>query len=223
MKYIDEFRDPALARRLVEGIRREAIHPVRLMEFCGGHTHMIFRFGLRQMLAPHVILHSGPGCPVCVTSAGDLDHAIALAGIPNTIMAIFGDMLRVPGSRDSLQEASARGADVRVVYSPLDALEIARQNPGQQIIFLGVGFETTAPTIAASLVQAEKEGLPNFSFFCVHKLTPPATTASDTLWPKTALLFTLRSVTVINSVSTPSAAAASLPAVSFNAHTVVGE
>lgn len=177
MKYIDEFRDPALARRLVEGIRREATRPVRLMEFCGGHTHMIFRFGLRQMLAPHVILHSGPGCPVCVTSAGDLDHAIALAGIPNTIMTIFGDMLRVPGSRDSLQEASAHGADVRVVYSLLDALEIARQNPGQQIIFLGVGFETTAPTIAAALVQAEKDRLPNFSVFCMHKLTPPATTA----------------------------------------------
>jgi len=177
MKYMDEFRDPDLARRLIARIRQDATRPVRLMEFCGGHTHTIFRFGLRQMLGPQITLRSGPGCPVCVTSAADLDGAIALAGIPNTILATFGDMLRVPGSQGSLQEARARGADVRIVYSPLDAVDIARQNPARQVIFLGIGFETTAPTVAAAMVQAENAGIPNFSVFSLHKLTPPATRA----------------------------------------------
>jgi len=177
MKYIDEFRDPALARRLVAQIRGRATRPLRLMEFCGGHTHVIFRFGLRQMLAPHVQLRSGPGCPVCVSAAGDLDRAIALAGVPGAILTTFGDMLRVPGSRGDLQAARAAGADVRVVYSALDALEIARKNPDRQIIFLGVGFETTAPTVAAALLQAEGETLPNFSVYSLHKLTPPAVRA----------------------------------------------
>lgn len=177
MKYIDEFRDPDLARRLVSQIRAQAARPVRLMEFCGGHTHAIFRFGLRQMLAPHVELRSGPGCPVCVTSAADLDRAIALAEAPGAILTTFGDMMRVPGSRGTLQEARARGSDVRVVYSALDALEIARRNPQRAVIFLGIGFETTAPTVAATLLQAEEEGQPNFFVFSVHKLTPPATCA----------------------------------------------
>jgi len=175
MKFIDEFRDPALARRLIAQIRREAERPVRLMEFCGGHTHAIFRFGLRQMLAPHVELRSGPGCPVCVTSAADLDYAISLAGIPDVILTTFGDMVRVPGShRNTLQDARAQGADVRIVYSPLDALDVARQNPARQVVFLGVGFETTAPAIAATLLQAEAEALANFSVLSLHKLTPPA-------------------------------------------------
>jgi len=177
VKYIDEFRDPELARQLVAQIRAQATRPVRLMEFCGGHTHAIFRFGLRQMLAPHVELRAGPGCPVCVTAAADLDRAIALAGVPGVILTTFGDMMRVPGSRGTLQEARAQGGDVRVVYSTLDALEMARRNPQRPVIFVGIGFETTAPTVAASLWQAEQEGLANFYVFSVHKLTPPATRA----------------------------------------------
>lgn len=144
------------------------------MEFCGGHTHAILRFGLRELLAPAIELRSGPGCPVCVTSATDLNHAIGLAEVPGVILTTFGDMLRVPGSRGTLQEACARGADVRVIYSPLDALEIARRNPQRPVVFLGVGFETTAPGIAAALLQAETDDLPNFSVLSLHKLTPPA-------------------------------------------------
>lgn len=179
MKFIDEFRDPALARKLVAEIKQEvgahpAIRPVRLMEFCGGHTHAIFRFGLRQMLAGDVEMRSGPGCPVCVTAASELDTAIAMAALPGVIVTTFGDMVRVPGSHGTLQESRAGGADVRIVYSPLDALAIARQNPGHEVIFLGVGFETTTPGIAATLLQAEKEATPNFSVLTMHKLTPPA-------------------------------------------------
>ena len=178
MKYIDEFRDPAVARQLVAQIRRKAdrpaTRPVRLMEFCGGHTHAIFRFGLRQLLEGKVALSSGPGCPVCVTAAADLDHAIALADVPGVILATFGDMIRVPGSHGTLQDARAHGADVRVVYSPLDALHIAREHPDREVVFLGVGFETTAPGIAAALVQAQQEVLTNFSVLSLHKLTPPA-------------------------------------------------
>lgn len=179
MKYIDEFRDPKLARELVADIRREIaahpeIRPVRLMEFCGGHTHAIFRFGLRQMLAGDVEMHSGPGCPVCVTAASDLDRAMAMAEIPNVILTTFGDMVRVPGSGGTLQEIRAEGADVRIVYSPLDALAMARQNPEREVVFLGVGFETTTPGIAATVLQAEKENVPNFSVLSMHKLTPPA-------------------------------------------------
>ncbi|MBN2004228.1 MAG: hydrogenase formation protein HypD [Anaerolineae bacterium] len=176
MKFIDEFRDPKLVQRLIEQItaQRTDKSPIRLMEFCGGHTHAIFRFGLRQMLAGAVEMRSGPGCPVCVTSSSDLDRALALAGVPGVILATFGDMVRVPGSRGTLQEAQARGAAVRLVYSPLDALDLARKNPAREIVFLGVGFETTAPGVAATLLQAEAEGLTNFSVLSLHKLTPPA-------------------------------------------------
>ncbi|MGC9467199.1 MAG: hydrogenase formation protein HypD [Anaerolineae bacterium] len=180
MKFVDEFRDPALARRLVAQIRQEvaaypAIRPVRLMEFCGGHTHAIFRFGLRQMLAGDVDMRSGPGCPVCVTAASDLDRAMAMpSAAPDLILTTFGDMVRVPGSRGTLQEVRAEGGDVRIVYSPLDALEIARNNPDREIVFLGVGFETTAPGVAAAVLQAERESTPNFSVLSLHKLTPPA-------------------------------------------------
>ncbi len=185
MKYIDEFRDPALARKLVSGIQRavaayreangtDPTHPIRLMEFCGGHTHAIFRFGLRQMLEGDVEMRSGPGCPVCVTAGSDLDAAIALAEIPGVIVATFGDMMRVPGSRGTLQDSRATGGDVRMVYSPLDALMIARSNPDREVVFLGVGFETTAPGIAAAVLQAEEEQMPNFSVLSMHKLTPPA-------------------------------------------------
>ena len=177
IKYLDEFRDPQLARELLASIRTRSKQPVRFMEFCGGHTHAIFRHGLRHLLPPTVQLRSGPGCPVCVTASADLDHAIALAGLPGVTLATFGDMLRVPGSHASLQAARAAGADVRIVYSTLDALQIAREHPDRAVVFLGVGFETTAPTVAASVLQAEAEGLPNFYVLSLHKLTPPATRA----------------------------------------------
>jgi len=177
VKYVDEFRDPQAARRLVAQIAERSTRPIQLMEFCGGHTHAIFKIGLRQLLPTHVQLRSGPGCPVCVTSGADLERAIALAGLPGVILTTYGDMVRVPGSRGSLQEARADGADVRIVYSTLDALEIARRNPARPVVFLAVGFETTAPTTAAALLQAETQGLPNFSVLCLHKLTPPATRA----------------------------------------------
>lgn len=177
MKYVDEFRDPQAARSLVEQIRTRSTRPIQLMEFCGGHTHAIFKIGLRQLLPDHVQLRSGPGCPVCVTSGADLERAIALAGLPEVILTTYGDMVRVPGRHGSLQEARAEGADVRIVYSTLDALEIARKNPARSVVFLGVGFETTAPTTAAALLQAEAEGMSNFSLLSLHKLTPPATRA----------------------------------------------
>jgi hydrogenase expression/formation protein HypD len=177
MKYIDEFRDPELAKRLLERIEDRSSRPVRLMEFCGGHTHAIMRYGLRGLLPSTVDLRSGPGCPVCVTSNSDLDWAIALSKVPDLILTTFGDMVRVPGSTESLQDAKAAGADVRMVYSTLDALKAARENPARPVVFLGIGFETTAPTIAAAILQAHKDGLENFSVLSLHKLTPPATQA----------------------------------------------
>ncbi len=177
MKYIDEFRDAALARNLLARIHARSTQTVRLMEFCGGHTHAIMRYGLRSLLPSTVDLRSGPGCPVCVTANVDLDRAIALAKVPDLILTTFGDMVRVPGSTQSLQDARASGADVRMVYSTLDALQIARDNPTRPVVFLGIGFETTAPTIAAAILQAEAEGIGNFSVLSLHKLTPPATRA----------------------------------------------
>ncbi len=177
MKLTNKFRDPEAARAVAEAIRARSTRPVRLMEFCGGHTHAILRFGIPSLLPDTVDLRSGPGCPVCVTSAADLDHAIALARVPDVILTTFGDMIRVPGSRTSLAEAKAGGADVRVVYSPLDALQVARQNPDRPVVFLGVGFETTAPMVASAVSTAEAEGLENFTVFSTHKLTPLATLA----------------------------------------------
>ncbi|MGB3905528.1 MAG: hydrogenase formation protein HypD [Anaerolineae bacterium] len=177
MKYLDEFRDPGLAETLVENIRRRSTRPVRIMEFCGTHTVSIFKHGIRQLLPPTIGMLSGPGCPVCVTGNADLDWAIALANEPEVIVTTFGDMLRVPGSRSSLEKAKAEGADVRMVYSTLDALQIAKDNPDRLIVFLGIGFETTAPTIAASVLQAQAEGVDNYYILSMHKLTPPATRA----------------------------------------------
>jgi len=178
------FRDPAAARALAEAIRARSTRPTRLMEFCGGHTHAILRFGIPTLLPSTIELRSGPGCPVCVTSAGNLDRAIALAQIPDVILTTFGDMIRVPGSQGatrraptSLAQAKAEGADVRVVYSPLDALRIAHENRERPVIFLGVGFETTAPMVASAVLAAEAEKLANFYVFSTHKLTPPATRA----------------------------------------------
>ena len=177
MKHVDEFRDPAAAHNLLALIRRYSKHPLRLMEFCGGHTHAIFKFGLRQLLPETVQLMSGPGCPVCVTASCDVDRAMATASLPGVIMTTFGDMMRVPGSQGSLQDAKARGADVRMVYSPLDALSMARANPDREVIFLAIGFETTAPAVGAAILQAEAGRLRNFSILSLHKLTPPATRA----------------------------------------------
>ncbi len=178
------FRDPDAARAVADGIHARSTRPVRLMEFCGGHTHAILRFGIPSILPPTVELRSGPGCPVCVTATADLDRAIALAQLPEVILTTFGDMVRVPGSRSagagapaSLAQAKAEGADVRVVYSPLDALHVAHQNPDRPVIFLGVGFETTAPMVASAVLAAEAEGVENFFVLSTHKLTPPATRA----------------------------------------------
>jgi len=173
MKYVDEFRNADLARGLVRRIQRESKKPIRLMEFCGGHTVAILKHGIRQLVPPTVELTSGPGCPVCVTANSDLDKAIALARQPEVIITSFGDMLKVPGSYSSLQRARADGADVRIVYSTLDALQIARENPRKKAVFVGAGFETTAPTVAASILQARAEGLNNYYVISMHKLCPP--------------------------------------------------
>ena len=174
MQYIDEFRNPVAIGKLLARIRSRSSRGVRLMEFCGGHTHAILKFGLRRLLPPTIELLSGPGCPVCVTSQRDLDTAMALAMTDGVILTTFGDMIRVPGTKGNLQEIKALGGDVRIVYSSLDALTMARANPGRQVVFLAVGFETTAPTVAAAILSARAEGLANFSVLSLHKLTPPA-------------------------------------------------
>ncbi len=174
MKYLDEFRDGRIAGQLLERIRARPAVPTTLMEVCGTHTVAVFRHGLRQLLPEQVTLVSGPGCPVCVTANRDLDFAIALARLPAVTLATFGDMLKVPGSFSSLQVARAEGCDVRIVYSTLDAMAIARDNPDRSVIFFGVGFETTAPTIACSILEAERLGLRNYFVFSVHKVMPPA-------------------------------------------------
>ena len=143
------------------------------MEFCGSHTVTVFKYGIRQVLPGNIEMVSGPGCPICVTANADLDKAIALTQIPDVILATFGDMLKVPGSRSSLQGAKANGADVRMVYSTMDALNIAEDNPAKPIVFLGIGFETTAPTIAASVLQAEENRIRNYYVLSLHKLCPP--------------------------------------------------
>jgi hydrogenase expression/formation protein HypD len=162
-----------LARRLIEHIGRISTRPVRLMEFCGGHTVAVLKHGLRQLLPGTVQLFSGPGCPVCVTATADIDKIIALSQQPGVIAATFGDLMRVPGSYATLQQSRADGCDVRVVYSALEALDLARAHPRQKVVMTGIGFETTAPTIAASLLQAREEGLKNYLVFSLHKLTPP--------------------------------------------------
>jgi hydrogenase expression/formation protein HypD len=174
MKYIDEYRDGEKARPIIEEIHRLAVEPIRLMEVCGTHTVSIARYGLRKVLPPTIELISGPGCPVCVTSQSDIDRMISLAKIPGTTIATFGDMVRVPGSDSSLARERAQGADIRVVYSPLDALKVAAAESERKVVFLGVGFETTAPTIAATAVEAGKYGLKNFFVFSAHKTVPLA-------------------------------------------------
>ena len=173
MKFIDEYQNSELARKLAQRLANRSSKPVRLMEFCGGHTHAIMRYGIRQFMPKTVEMRSGPGCPVCVTAIPDLDRAIALAQLPGVIITTFGDMIRVPGSYSSLGQAKAEGADVRIVYSTMDALEIARNNPEKSVIFIGIGFETTAPAIAASIIKAQNEGIKNFSVLSLLKLCPP--------------------------------------------------
>jgi hydrogenase expression/formation protein HypD len=174
MKYLDEYRDGDLANRLAQEIRRVATKPWTIMEICGGQTHAIVKFGIDELLPPHITLIHGPGCPVCVTPLEIIDKAIEIATRPNVIFTSFGDMLRVPGSVADLLTVKAGGGDVRIVYSPLDAVKIAVQNPSKEVVFFGVGFETTAPATAMAIFQAARLGLKNFSMLISHVLVPPA-------------------------------------------------
>lgn len=173
MKFVDEFRDPEAARRMVATIEEQVLalgrqEPIRIMEVCGGHTHAIFKFGLENMLPDGIDLVHGPGCPVCVLPVGRVDDAVAIAENPEVIFATFGDAIRVPGSKKSLAQAKAGGADIRTVYSPTDALALARNNPDRQVVFFGLGFETTTPSTALTVLQAEAEGIENFTVFSNH-------------------------------------------------------
>jgi hydrogenase expression/formation protein HypD len=176
MKFVDEFRAPELIAKAGEEIRRLAdpARHYRIMEVCGGHTHAIYRFGLKDLLPENVELIHGPGCPVCVLPMGRIDDGLSLAAAPNFIFAAFGDMMRVPGTHGSPLEFKARGMDVRIVYSPADALKLARNNPDKHVMFFAIGFETTAPSTALTLVRAKMEGLKNFSVFCNHVTIIPA-------------------------------------------------
>lgn len=174
MKYIDEYRDPALAESLVTSIRGLVTRPWVLMEICGGQTHTLVRYGIDELLPREVELVHGPGCPVCVTALEIVDKAVAIAATPGVIFVSYGDMLRVPGSFSDLFRVKARGGDVRIAYSPMDAVRIARQNPQKHVVFFAVGFETTAPANAMAVWQAKREGLSNFSMLVSHVLAPPA-------------------------------------------------
>lgn len=175
MKFQDEFRDRSLVQNIAANIHRMAERlkiPVNFMEVCGTHTMAIYQYGIRTLLPENIRLVSGPGCPVCVTPVGYVDKALACAATPGTIVATFGDMLRVPGSHSSLMEQRASGADIRIVYSPLDAVALAKNNPEHRVVFLGVGFETTAPTIAVSIIEAARLKLGNYCVLASHKTMP---------------------------------------------------
>ena len=179
MKYVDEFRDPTKAKALVKAIQQLAatLHtetPLQFMEFCGGHTHTLFKYGIEAMLPDNIEMVHGPGCPVCVLPMARVDDCVSIAEQPNVIFTTFGDAMRVPGTRKSLLQAKADGCDVRMVYSPMDALNLARQQPTREVVFFALGFETTMPSTALTLLQAAREGLNNFSLFCNH-ITTPAT------------------------------------------------
>ncbi|MCW2837200.1 MAG: hydrogenase formation protein HypD, partial [Marmoricola sp.] len=177
MKYLDEFSNPELASRLVDQIHAVTTRPWAMMEVCGGQTHTIIRHGIDQLLPAGVEMIHGPGCPVCVTPLEIIDKAMAIAERPEVIFCSFGDMLRVPGSEKDLFRIKSAGGDVRVVYSPLDALKLARENPGREVVFFGIGFETTAPANAMTVYQARRLGVPNFSLLVSHVLVPPAIAA----------------------------------------------
>ena len=174
LKYMEEYRDADIARSLVKKIKARSRRPIRLMEVCGTHTVSIFRSGIRSVLPETITLLSGPGCPVCVTDQQEIDAFVALARVENAILATFGDLMRVPGTVSSLQKEKAEGRDIRVVYSTMDAIELAAKHPDREVIFPGVGFETTAPTIAAAIKAAEQMKLANFSVYAAHKTVPPA-------------------------------------------------
>jgi len=174
LKHSSEYRKKSLSTGIAKKIKTISTRDIRIMEVCGTHTVSIFRSGIRSVLPDTITLLSGPGCPVCVTSQKDIDAFIALSRIQDTIVTTFGDLMRVPGSESSLQKEKAEGRDIRMVYSTFDALKIAERNPGREVVFLGVGFETTAPTIAASILTARQTGLQNFSVFAAHKTVPPA-------------------------------------------------
>ncbi|MBS44247.1 MAG: hydrogenase formation protein HypD [Nocardioides sp.] len=177
MKYLDEFSDPDLAQRILERIHATVTRPWALMEVCGGQTHSIIRHGIDQLLPDGVEMIHGPGCPVCVTPLEIIDRALAIAQRPDVIFCSFGDMLRVPGSGEDLFTIKSRGGDVRVVYSPLDAVKIAQDNPDKEVVFFGIGFETTAPANAMTVAQAKRLGITNFSMLVSHVLVPPAVAA----------------------------------------------
>lgn len=174
MKYVDEYRDAAIVHKLAAAIRRMTTRPWTIMEICGGQTHAIVKFGLDELLPETITLVHGPGCPVCVTSAELIDQAVELALSHGVILCSFGDMLRVPGNTIDLLTAKARGGDVRIVYSPLDAVAIAQENPAKQVVFFAVGFETTAPANGMAVLRAEHAGIANFSILTSHVLVPPA-------------------------------------------------
>ena len=174
MKFIDEFRDKEIAEGLIQRIRKTSTRPTQLMEVCGTHTVSIFRYGIRGILPEQIRLISGPGCPVCVTPNGDIDLAIALSRQKDVIIATFGDMMRVPGSTSSLQKEKAEGRDIRIIYSSLEALKIAKEYPEKKVVFLAIGFETTSPTIAVAILRAKEEKLHNLFFLNSQKRVPPA-------------------------------------------------
>jgi hydrogenase expression/formation protein HypD len=173
MKYLDEYRDPETVKKLVASIKAITKQPWHIMEVCGGQTHSIIKYGIDQLLPEEINLIHGPGCPVCVTPLAYIDKALAIAAQPDVIFCSFGDMLRVPGSHLDLLKLKAQGADIRIVYSPVDAINLAQQNPDKQVVFFGVGFETTAPTTALTAYQAKQLGLKNFSLLICHVRVPP--------------------------------------------------
>ncbi len=174
IRYLDEFRDRELISALVDSIRRKSVKQIRLMEVCGGHTLAIRKYGIQHLLPSTIELLSGPGCPVCVTDRTAIDQSIALAAIPGVIITTYGDLIRVPGSESTLNQEKALGADIRIVYSTLDALEIARSNPEKKVVFLGIGFETTTPSSAVAISEAKSQNITNFFLLSMHKIMPPA-------------------------------------------------
>ena len=174
MKYLSEYRDPELVQQYLEQIHQVTTRPWKIMEICGGQTHSLVKNGILDMLPDKITMVHGPGCPVCVTPVSIIDEAIWLSKQPNVIICSFGDMLRVPGSHKSLLEAKAEGADIRILYSPLEAVQLAKQNPDKEVVFFAVGFETTAPANALSIVHADKSGVTNYSILASHVLVPPA-------------------------------------------------
>src|SRR5712672_2636227 len=177
MKYLDEYRNEGLAQKVVSEIRRVVTKPWVLMEVCGGQTHAIVKYGIDHLIPPEVELVHGPGCPVCVTSLEMIDRAHAIASRPDVIFTSFGDMMRVPGSKGDLLRLKSKGGDVRIVYSPLDAVNLAAANPDKKVVFFAIGFETTAPPNAMAVWLARRRGLRNFSVLVSHVLVPPAMTA----------------------------------------------